>query len=206
MPAIDSTQPMRADARRNREKLLRAASEHLAAAGPDVPLELIARTAGVGIGTLYRHFPTREALIEAVYRNEVNQLCASAGELLTERPPDEALAEWMQRYVSYAATKRGLLGILRTVATSQSDLFPTTRERLLAALAELLEAGISAGRIRPDVDSEDVLTSINAIWTIAADGDQWAARAKRVVELLMDALRLGPASDSPPPVGPPRAH
>jgi AcrR family transcriptional regulator len=118
---------MRADARENREKLLRAASERFGGGGPDVSLELIARSAGVGIGTLYRHFPTREALIEAVYRNEVDQLCDSTSVLLAELAPDAALAEWMERFVGYLTTKRGLLGALKSVAASHSDLFPTTR-------------------------------------------------------------------------------
>jgi len=182
---------MRSDARENREKLLRAASDHFAAEGPDASLEAIARTAGVGIGTLYRHFPTRESLIEAVYRNEVDQLCAAAGELLAERQPAEALAQWMERFVAYATTKRGLIGALKTIVSAQSDLFPTTRERLLATVGELLAAGIAAGQIRPDVSAEDVLTSMNAIWAIASDGDQWAARAQRVLRLLMDGLRFG---------------
>jgi AcrR family transcriptional regulator len=195
MAATDTTtRPMRADARRNRQKLLRAAGKQFAASGPDVSLELIAGTAGVGIGTLYRHFPNRETLIEAVYRNEVDQLCAAAGELLLTHPPDAALAEWMERFVSYATTKRGLLDTLRSVAASQADLFPTTRERLLAAIAELLDAGIASGRIRPDVDAEDVFTSMNAVWTIAAEGEQWAAQARRVLRLLMDGLRFGTES------------
>jgi AcrR family transcriptional regulator len=182
---------MRADARENREKLLHAASEHFGAGGPDVSLELIARTAGVGIGTLYRHFPTREALIEAVYRNEVDQLCDSVAVLLAELPPDAALAEWMERFVVYLTTKRGLSGALKSVAASQSDLFPTTRERLVAAIGELLDAGIAAGRVRPDADAEDVLIAVNGVWTIAGEGEQWAARARRVVRLLIDGLRFG---------------
>src|ERR1700684_3038354 len=92
-----SERAMRADARENRAKLLRAAGERFAVEGSDVPLEAIARSADVGIGTLYRHFPTREALIEAVYRNEVDHLCASPAALLAELPPDEALAQWMER-------------------------------------------------------------------------------------------------------------
>ncbi len=182
---------MRADARENREKLLRAASERFAAGGPDVPLEAIARDAGVGIGTLYRHFPTREALIEAVYRNEVDQLCAAAGELLDELAPAAALAAWMQRFVAYAATKRGLAGALKAVAASQSELFPNTRKRQLQAIGELLDAGVAAREIRKDVTAEDVLTSINAVWSIAAEGEQWAAQASRTLRLLMDGLRFG---------------
>jgi AcrR family transcriptional regulator len=182
---------MRADARENREKLLCAAGERFAAQGSDVPLEVIARAADVGIGTLYRHFPTREALIEAVYRNEVDQLCASPAALLAELPADEALAEWMERFVAYATTKRGLLGALKSIAASQSDLFSTTRERLLEAIAELLEAGFAAGRIRADVDAEDVYTSMSAVWTIAGEGKPWADQARRVLRLLMDGLRVG---------------
>jgi AcrR family transcriptional regulator len=197
MVAIDTTltdapaKAMRADARENREKLLRAASERFGAGGPDVSLELIARTAGVGIGTLYRHFPTREALIEAVYRNEVDQLCDSVAVLLSELPPDTALAEWMERFVVYLTTKRGLLGALKSVAASQSDLFPTTRERLVTAIGELLDAGILAGRVRPDVNAEDVLIAMNGVWTIAGEGERWADQARRVVRLLMDGLRFG---------------
>jgi AcrR family transcriptional regulator len=191
MATTEPSRPMRADARENREKLLRAASEHFTAGGPDVSLEVVARTAGVGIGTLYRHFPTREALVEAVYRNEVDLLCAATEALLAEREPADALAEWMERFVAYAKTKRGLLSALKSVAASQSDLFPTTRERLLAAVGELLDAGIAAGQIRPDVSAEDVLTSMNAVWTIAAEGEQWAEQAVRVLRLLMDGLRFG---------------
>jgi AcrR family transcriptional regulator len=188
-PTIEKT--MRADARVNREKLLRAAGERFAMEGSDVALEAIARTADVGIGTLYRHFPTRESLIEAVYRNEVDQLCSSPAALLSELPADEALAEWMERFVTYATTKRGLLGALKSLAASQSDLFATTRERLLTAVGELLDAGIAAGRIRPDVDAEDVYTAMSAVWTIAGEGEPWAAQARRVLGLLMDGLRFG---------------
>jgi AcrR family transcriptional regulator len=182
---------MRADARVNREKLLRAAGERFAMDGSDVALEAIARTADVGIGTLYRHFPTRESLIEAVYRNEVDQLCSSPAALLSELPADKALAEWMERFVTYATTKRGLLGALKSLAASQSDLFATTRERLLAAVGELLDAGIAGGRIRHDVDAEDVYTAMSAVWTIAGEGEPWAAQARRVLRLLMDGLRSG---------------
>jgi AcrR family transcriptional regulator len=185
---------MRADARENREKLLRTANEQFAAAGANVPLETIARAAGLGIGTLYRHFPTREALIEAVYRNEVDQLCSSPTALLAELPPDAALAEWMERFVAYATTKRGLLGVLMSVAASQSELFPTTRARQLAAIRELLDTAIAAGRIRSDLSAEDVLAAMNAVWAIPAEGEQWAAQARRILRLLMDGLRVGPTT------------
>ncbi len=187
----DPQRTLRADARENREKLLRVASSRFASDGPGVALETIARAAGVGIGTLYRHFPTRQALVEAVYRNEVDRLCASAGELLAQVPADVALAEWMERFVAYAATERGLSGALKSVASSQSDLFAATRERLLTAIGSLLGAGIATGRIRADVTAEDVLTSINAVWTISSEGEQWATQARRVLALLMDGLRVG---------------
>ncbi len=191
MSATESARPLRADARENREKLLRVASERFAAGGPDVPLDPIAREAGVGIGTLYRHFPTREALIEAVYRNEVDQVCAAADTLLAERAPADALAEWMTRFVAYAATKRGLAGALKSIAASQAGLFPSTRDRMREAIGKLLDAGIAAGEVRADVTAEDVFTSMNAIWTIDGQGEAWAAQALRVLGLLIDGLRFG---------------
>ena len=191
MSATKPDRPLRADARENREKLLRVASERFAAGGPDVPLEPIAREAGVGIGTLYRHFPTREALIEAVYRNEVDQLCSAADTLLADRAPADALAEWMTRFVAYAATKRGLSGALKSIAASDACLFASTRERIEPGDRQAARRRHPAGEIRPDVTVEDVFTSMNAIWTIDGDGDQWAARALRVLALLMDGLRFG---------------
>jgi AcrR family transcriptional regulator len=191
MATIDPIRPMRADARKNRESLLRAAREQFVVGGPEVSLELIAREAGVGIGTLYRHFPTREQLIEDVYRNEVDQLCGAAAGLLADLPPAEALAQWMARFVAYATTKRGLLGALKTISAAGPGRFPATRERLLAAIGGLLDAGTAAGEIRADVGTEDVLTAMNAVWTIAADGEAWAAQSGRVLRLLLDGLRAG---------------
>ncbi|MHB8234426.1 MAG: TetR/AcrR family transcriptional regulator [Solirubrobacteraceae bacterium] len=190
MSSAEPTRTLRTDARENREKLLRAGAARFAAEGSGVALESIARTAGVGVGTLYRHFPTREALVEAVYRKEVDALCASSGELLAELPADAALEAWMERFIDYAATERGLSGALKSVASSHSDLFAATRERLLTAIGALLGAGIATGRLRDDVTADDVLTAMNAVWTISDEGEQWAARARRVLRLLMDALRV----------------
>lgn len=195
MAAPETVRTMRADARANRDKLLQAAGELFASAGSDVPLESIARAAGVGIGTLYRHFPTRDALIEAAYRNEVDQLCGAAQELLAAAPADDALAAWMERFVDYAATKRGLGGALKAIAATRSDLFPTTRDRLLATLDAFLDAGHSQGAIRADVNAEDVFSSMNAIWAIS-DGPQWQAQARRVLRLLIDGLRFGARAGS----------
>jgi AcrR family transcriptional regulator len=183
---------MRSDARRNHEKLLEAAGEQFAAFGAEAPLEAIAINAEVGIGTLYRHFPTRDALIEAVYRNEVDQLCIAADGLLAAAAPDEALAEWMDRFVIYAATKRGLLGALKSIAAAQSDLFPATRDRLLLTIGRFLQAGQRSGVIRTDVDAEDVLRSMNAVWAIA-DSEEWVEQAQRVLGLLIDGLRFAGA-------------
>ena len=184
---------MRADARRNREKLLAAATALFAETGTDVSLEAIARRAGVGIGTLYRHFPTRDALVEAAYRSEVQHLCAAAEELLADRPPDVALAEWMDRFVTYAATKRGMANALQSVVASGSNVYADARRQILAAIAALLEAGVAAGSIRPDVDAEDVVRAMGAIWQMK-DENQWPEQARRVLRLLMDALRYGSAS------------
>src|SRR5450631_2391363 len=119
---------MRADARRNRGKLLMAAVELFAGSGEDVALEAIAERAGVGIGTLYRHFPTREGLAEAAYRNEVQLLCDAAGELLADAPPDVALAEWMDRFVTYVAAKRSMASMLQSaIACSDSSLYADAR-------------------------------------------------------------------------------
>src|SRR5689334_6341065 len=138
---------LRADAARNRDKLLSAAVELFAEQGPDVSLEAVAKHAGVGIGTLYRHFPTRDALLEAAYRNEVAHLSEAADELLAEHPPDEALALWMDRFVDYATTKRGIGPALRAMVSS-SELFADARRMNIAAIGRLLQAGVAAGTIR----------------------------------------------------------
>ena len=181
----------RADARRNREKLLAAAVELFAVAGQDVPLEAIAERAGVGIGTLYRNFPTREALAEAAYRNEVRRLCDAAGELLARRAPDDALAEWMDRFVTYVAAKRSMAGILQTViAAGDPGLYTDARSRMAAAIRSLIEAAEAAGTIRRGVEPDDVLRVMSGIWLVS-DGPDWSERARRMLGLLMDGLRYG---------------
>jgi AcrR family transcriptional regulator len=181
--------PGRADARRNRERLLTAAQELFAVAGTDVSREAVAKRAGVGIGTVYRHFPTHDALVEAAYRNEVAQLCGAVEELLRDRPADVALAAWMDRFVDYIATKRGMSDALQSVVASGCDVFADTRRQILAALTELLEAAVAAGTVRADVDAEDVLGAMRAIWLIRDDADH----ARRVLMLVMDGLRHGAA-------------
>jgi AcrR family transcriptional regulator len=175
----------RADARRNREKLLLAATELFATAGNDVSLDAVAKRAGVGIGTLYRHFPTRDALVEAAYRAEVTHLCEAAEALLAEHEPDVALAEWMERFVAYAAAKKGMKGALRSVAAG-SDLWGETRRQIIAAIASLLEAGVAAGTLRSDVTADDVWRAMGSVWSIDAE-DQ----IRTLLRLLMDGLRHG---------------
>jgi AcrR family transcriptional regulator len=187
----EPTRAMRSDARRNREKLLLAAVELFAGAGEDVALEAIAERAGVGIGTLYRNFPTREALAEAAYRNEVQRLCDAAGELLCERPADLALAEWMDRFVTYVTAKRSMANMLqRVIAASDSELYADARLQMVGAITTLMGAAEAAGSIRSDVEPEDVLRVMSGIWLVA-DGEDWSERARRLLALLMDGLRYG---------------
>jgi AcrR family transcriptional regulator len=180
-----TTRPLRADAQRNRDRLLEVAVRALSHDGPDVTLETIAREAGVGIGTLYRHFPTREALVDAAYRNELTRLCDSTGRLLKRLPPDRALRTWMDRFVDYMTTKRGMDGALRALIASGGDPFSESRDRLVGALTTLLEAGSAAETLRTDVDPEDVLRSLSGLTLAAGEPKQ----TSRMLDLLMDGLR-----------------
>jgi AcrR family transcriptional regulator len=181
--------PLRADAVRNRERIADIARQLFREKGYDaVSMDEVAKRAEVGVGTLYRHFPSREALVEAVYRNEVDQLAAAPEELLATLPPDVALERWMERFVSYAVTKRGMAGALHDVIAARSELPTRTREQLLGALRVLLEGGARAGVIRGDMSPEVVLGAMNAIWRID-DGPQWREQAAATLRLLMDGLR-----------------
>src|SRR6185312_19079 len=181
---------MRADARRNRDKLIAAAKDLFAETGTDVSLDAVARRAGVGPGTLYRHFPTRDALVEAAYRSEVAELSTAADDLLASRPADVALAEWMDLFVAYAAAKRGMRAALQSVVASGSDIFADARRQNLATLATLLAAGAEAGTIRPDVEAEDVLRATGIVWQLD-DQPGWEEQARRLLGLVMDGLRYG---------------
>jgi AcrR family transcriptional regulator len=182
--------PLRADAQRNRDKLLSAATAAFAAEGEDAALETVAARAGVGIGTLYRHFPNRDALVIATYQHEVDALCAAAADLLAAQPADEALRAWTERFAGYVATKRRMGNALRSAAGSDSPLFAQTRERILGALRLLLDAGGVAGTLRSDVDPTDVMRVINGIWYLP-DGPQWRADVGRMLDLVIDGLRYG---------------
>jgi len=158
--------------------------------GVDASLEEIARQAGVGIGTLYRHFPTREHLVEVVYRREVEALCAAADDLASHHPADMALEQWMQRFVDYIATKRGLAASLRILFNTNSAVFSDLSGRVSLALRQLVDAAAAEGSIRGDVDASDVLHALGGIYS-APDTKDWRDRSRRLVKLLMDGLRFG---------------
>lgn len=172
---------MRADAARNRAVLLEVALDAFTHE-KDVTLGAIAKKAGVGIGTLYRHFPTREALIEAVYRSELEKLCDSAPELLAEHGPDKALREWMDRFIAYAATKRDLKDALQAVIASGVNPFEQSRAKMTAAVETLL-APIGA-----TVEPMDVFALL-----IAVAQHEDPAQAARLLDLVMDGIRFGAA-------------
>jgi AcrR family transcriptional regulator len=197
MTTPTADRPLRADAQRNRDKLLSAAAQAFADEGEDVPLETIAARAGVGIGTLYRHFPSREALVAAAYRNEVDALCAAAADLVKTLPADQALRAWTERFADYIAAKRAMGDALRSAAGSDSPLFAQTRARILDALGLLLQAGAASGRLRADVDARDVMRVINGIWYLPK-GPEWRTDVGRMLDLVIDGLRYGTAAPTSP--------
>lgn len=166
------------------------AGQAFAEHGIDTSLEEIAGRAKVGIGTLYRHFPTREHLVEAVYRHEVEALCQAADDLARKHPPDKALAEWMQRFVDYIAAKRGMANSLKLLLASNSEFFAEASGKIPAAVQRLVDAAIAQGCIRSDIDSSDVLHALSGVYNLPQTPD-WRERSRRLVTLLMDGLRWG---------------
>ncbi|GAA4389655.1 TetR family transcriptional regulator [Tsukamurella soli] len=182
------TQELRADATRNRAQLLDVATRVFASADAEPSMRAIAREAGVGIATLYRHFPTREALVDAVYRDQVTRLTAGAEELLTQVPPPAALRRWMDLFGNWIATKNGMLGTLLAMIESGEVAHAQTRIELLAAIDTLLDAGRATGEIRIDVTAEDLAANLIGIFTVAPPHDH-DDRARRLLNILMDGLR-----------------
>ena len=180
----------RADACRNRDRLLDVAGEAFANCGIDASLEKIAKCAGVGIGTLYRHYPNRDALVEAVYRHNVDLLCDGADELRATLPPDEALAEWMRRFVNYVPNKKGLASYLKSVVSADSDLFVSTHGRVQQTINDLVQAAADAGTIRPGVEGMDLLRALSGV-CLMSDQVGGACNGAVVADLLMDGLRYG---------------
>lgn len=183
---------MRADAQRNIETLLRTAMAVFATSGVDATVREIAEKAGVGIGTVYRHFPQRSDLVAAVFRQEVDACADAASVLAAEHGPDEALARWMQRYVDFIAAKRGLAAALHSGDPAFDALPAYFEKRLRPALQTLLEAAAAAGKIRVDVEPYDLLRAVARLCTPDRDGG--SAQARRMVALLVDGLRYGAVS------------
>ena len=178
----------RADAQRNRERLMEVAKAAFTRGGPDVSLDDVARAAGVGVGTLYRHFPTRDALIEAVYRAEVEALSQAAERLSAELAPVEALRAWMRLFVDYIATKNLIAPALKATVGDPSRLFATTGEQMRAAVGDLVARAVAAGDIRPDLEPFDLLRALVGVANVAASPD-WEASAKRLVDILIAGSR-----------------
>jgi AcrR family transcriptional regulator len=186
--------PPRADAARNREMLLAAATRAFAAADEEPSMRAIAREAGVGIATLYRHFPTRESLVDAVYQDQVQRLTAGARELLGQLPPAKAMRRWMDLFGDWLATKHGMLGTLLVMLETGEIAHAQSRTELLDAITTILDAGVAAGDLRPDVSAEDIAASLTGIFTVAGLRRN-QAQAERLLNLLMDGLR--PAAPDP---------
>jgi AcrR family transcriptional regulator len=182
----------RADAVRNRERVLEAAKAVFSAGGPDASLEAVARYAGVGIGTLYRHFPTREALYEAVYRREVEQLGELAEQLNSQPSPVDALRRWLRANVEFVATKKGMAAALALVAHGPSELHAYSFERLTKAVGALLARAIAAGEIRSDISAEDVLRALVGMCYMH-DQPGWQSTVHRLLDVFVDGLRVRPA-------------
>jgi len=186
--------PMRADARRNYLALLSAANAAFIEQGADdASLEEIARRAGVGIGTLYRHFPTRQALLEAVYRDQVEMMSARAEELLADAPPGEALVAWLRALVEFGSTKRSLTsGILATL-DKDSELVSSCSAMMRQSATALLSRAQEAGEVRPDANALDLIRLVHAVSMTVQRGGGDAGQADRMIGLIMDGLRYQPA-------------
>jgi AcrR family transcriptional regulator len=182
--------PKRADARRNYEKVLAAARDAFAEGGESTALEEIARRAGVGIGTLYRHFPNRQALLEALYADEVEELCRSAAGL-EDADPWEALSGWFERFIGYMATKQALAGELLNYVGRDAELFKASKAALFEAGEPLLSRAQEAGVVRDDVGFAEVLQMVMGISKIpAADPEQ----NQHMLRIALDGLRFRPGS------------
>lgn len=181
---MSSDPQLRADARENRDRLIRAARAAFANA-EQVPLEAVARAAGVGIGTLYRHFPKREALVEAVYRDQIAELRAGAAELLASRAPVAALRAWMDLFADWADAKRGMVQTLAALRSSGVVDQASSQREIADIIATLLDAGAASGDLRADADAADVRSMLAGALVAATDRDQVA----RLFDLIVDGLR-----------------
>jgi AcrR family transcriptional regulator len=177
-----------AEARRNRRTLLDVATRAFASGSAAVSLESIAHDAGVGIGTLYRHFPTRLALVEAVYEDQIARLEATAEELLRSHSPASALREWMNSFLDWAATKHGMVDTLRSIIASGRVEEGQMRSQLVAIVSKFLDAGSRAGDLRSDVQAADVAATLAGVLAVAPHPSQ-RPQAERMLDLLVEGLR-----------------
>jgi AcrR family transcriptional regulator len=184
-PAKKKTKP-RADAERNRRLLLEAAKEAFATSGADASLEDIARRAGVGIGTLYRHFPTRDALLADVYRHVLKQLADAAPRLLETQPPLEALRNWMTLFVDYAATKKVIAPALQRMTGGTSELYATSGAQIKGAMSLLVSRAVDNGDIRLDIDPLDLL---RAVMGVADAHPGWQNTARRLIDIMLQGMK-----------------
>jgi AcrR family transcriptional regulator len=189
-PSATIARKPRADAVRNRERVLEAAKAVFSAGGADASLEAVARRAGVGIGTLYRHFPTREELYEAVYRREVEQLGDLAEQLKTNAEPIDALRRWLRSNVEFVATKKGMSAALAVAAQGSPELRSYTFDRLTKAAGALLDRAAATGEIRSDVSPEDILRALIGMCYMH-DQPGWQSIVVRLLDVFIDGLRVG---------------
>ena len=191
----------RADAVRNRDRVLEAAKAVFSAGGADASLEAVARRAGVGIGTLYRHFPTREALYEAVYRREVEQLGDFAEQLKDEARPVDALRRWLRSNVEFVATKKGMSAALTLAAQASPELRSYSFDRLTKAAGALLDRAVAAGEIHTDVSPEDLIrTLVGMCYMHEQPG--WQSNVFRLLDVFVDGLRVRDRQNAPAPSRP----
>jgi AcrR family transcriptional regulator len=186
--AVKTRRRLRADSIRNRERLLEAATHIFSKGGSQASLEAVARQAGVGIGTLYRHFPTREALFEAVYRHEVDHLGDLAEQLGGEAEPTEALRRWLHANVRLVATKKGMIAALQEAAQASTELRAYSLKRLTDAIGLLLNRAIAAGELRGDITPDELLRTLLGIFYSQGTND-WQPSALRLVDVFVDGLR-----------------
>ena len=178
----------RTDARLNRERILEVAKQAFTRAGANASLDDIARESDVGAGTLYRHFPTRDALIEAVYRTEVEKLAAAEQRFAKAMPPIEALRAWMLLFIDYIATKKIIAPALNTFVGGPSKLYEGSRAQIQEAIEALVKRAIKSGDIRKDLDPFDLLRALVGVSNVASTPD-WQQSARRLVDILITGSR-----------------
>jgi len=183
-----SVRKLRTDAQQNRDRLLEVAKAAFAKSGANSSLDDIAKQAGVGAGTLYRHFPTRDALLEAVYRSEVEKLAAAERELSANLPPVEALRAWMLLFVDYIATKQIIAPALNTIVGGVSKSYDGSRAQITRAIDVLVQRAIHSGDIRKDLDPFDLLRALIGVSNVASSLD-WQQSARRLVDILVIGSR-----------------